>query len=86
MPGMLVSIVCETLMSPFSISSPHSAIAPSEEMKPSWGITQSIGSVSSSLVLLLKMVTRSIRLDPPISFSSQNVRNSILPAAASCCT
>src|SRR5947207_3354616 len=26
MPGMLVSIVCVTLMSPFAISSPHSAI------------------------------------------------------------
>src|SRR6266568_5344559 len=50
MPGMLDSIVCVTLMSPFSISSPHSAIAPSEETKPSCGMTQSIGNVSSSFV------------------------------------
>src|SRR6267143_418348 len=28
MPGILVSIVCATLMSPFSMSSPHSAVAP----------------------------------------------------------
>src|SRR2546422_6555418 len=51
MPGMLVSVVCATLMSPFSISSPHSAIAPNEETKPSCGITQSIASVSSTFVL-----------------------------------
>src|SRR2546429_370927 len=66
MPGILVSIVCDTLMSPFSMSSPHSAIAPSDETKPSCGITQSIGSVSSCFVLLLMMVTRSMRSAPLI--------------------
>jgi len=58
----VVSIVCATLMSPFSISSPHSAIAPSDEMSRAGESRKSIGSVSSALVLLLKMVTRSIRL------------------------
>src|SRR5712691_3652337 len=35
-PGMFVSMVWDTLISPFSMSRPHWAIAPSEEMKPSW--------------------------------------------------
>src|SRR6266487_376928 len=81
MPGMFVSMVWATLMSPFSISSPHSAIAPNDEMNPSCGMTQSMGSVSSALVLLLTIVTRPMRLEPAISFSSQNVRSCFLPAA-----
>src|SRR2546422_5044530 len=48
-PGMLVSIVEATLMSPLSSSSPHSAMAPSEERKPSWGMTASTATCSSSL-------------------------------------
>src|SRR5438046_763526 len=81
MPGMLVSMSCETLMSCFSSSSPHSAMAPSEETKPSCGSTTSIASVSSSFVLLLTMVTRSTRASPWIPFSSPKVRSSIFPAA-----
>ena len=46
-------MVCETLISPFSMSSPHCAIAPSDEMKPSCGITLSTARRSSTLVLLL---------------------------------
>src|SRR5213078_142147 len=86
MPGMLVAIVCDTLISPFSISSPHSAMAPSDETKPSCGTTQSTGTRSCCLVLLLTSVAASIRSPPWISFSSQKVRSSILPAAHSCCT
>src|SRR2546426_6210528 len=80
-PGMLVSMVWDTLISPFSMSRPHWAIAPSEEMKPSCGITQSTATRSSSLVLLLQMVTASIVSPPWMAFSSQKVRSSIFPAA-----
>src|SRR6266581_247840 len=82
-PGMFVSIVCDTLISPFSRSRPHWAMAPSEEMKPSCGITLSTATRSSSLLLLLKMVTASIASPPWIAFSSQKVRSSIFPAAHS---
>ncbi len=83
---MFVSIVCDTLMSPFSSSSPHSAIGPSDEMNPSWGITLSMATRSSAFVLLLTIVTASIASPPWIAFSSQKVRSSIFPAAASACT
>src|SRR5260370_311020 len=61
---MLVSMVDATLMSPFSSSKPHSAMAPSDDRKPSCGITRSIAIVSSSFVLLLTTVTRSTRAPP----------------------
>src|SRR5213080_1593354 len=69
----------------FDVEAPV-AIAPSEEMKPSCGITQSTAIRSSSFVLLLKIVTASIASPPWIAFSSQKVRSSIFPAAHSSCT
>ena len=65
------------------MSSPQSAIAPNDEMKPSWGSTQSIAIVSSCFVFLFTRVTRSIAPLPWIALTSQNVRSSILPAATS---
>ena len=56
-------------------------MAPRSEWKPSSGMTASISSVSSSFVLLLKMVTRSTLPLPCSAFTSQNVRRSHLPAA-----
>ena len=51
-------------------------MAPRSEWKPSRGITASISRVSSSLVLLLKMVTRSTFPFPCRALTSQKVRSS----------